>query len=45
MPRAVTEAQAAMGYANTSREQALAMSVPTVDKIKEIKGTIISYGR
>ena len=39
MPRAVTEAQVAMGYANTSREQAIAMSVRTVDKIKEIKGT------
>ncbi|NLK43511.1 MAG: S-layer homology domain-containing protein [Tissierellia bacterium] len=37
MPRAVAEAQVAMGYANTSREQAIAMSVRTVDKIKEIK--------
>jgi hypothetical protein len=39
MPRAVTQAQAAAGYANTSREQALAMSVRTVERIKEIKGT------
>jgi hypothetical protein len=37
MPRAVTQAQAAMGYANTSREQAIAMSVRTVEKINEIK--------
>lgn len=37
MPRAVTQAQAAAGYANTSREQALAMSMRTVDKISEIK--------
>ncbi|NLP36655.1 MAG: S-layer homology domain-containing protein [Firmicutes bacterium] len=36
MPRAVTQAQTAAGYANTSREQALAMSVRTVDKINEI---------
>lgn len=33
MPRATTEAQMAAGYANTSREQALAMSVRTVGKI------------
>ncbi|MBP7174944.1 MAG: S-layer homology domain-containing protein [Thermoclostridium sp.] len=37
MPRAVSDAQKAIGYANTSREQALAMSVRTVEKIKEIK--------
>ncbi|MGI6577194.1 MAG: S-layer homology domain-containing protein [Eubacteriales bacterium] len=36
MPRAVTPAQIATGYANTSREQALAMSVRTVDKMNEI---------
>lgn len=34
MPRAVTEAQVAMGYANTSREQAIAMSVRTVEILK-----------
>ncbi len=33
MPRAVTQAQIVEGYANTSREQALAMSVRTVDKM------------
>lgn len=37
MPRAVSDAQKALGYANTSREQALAMSVRTVNKINEIK--------
>ncbi|NLL80729.1 MAG: S-layer homology domain-containing protein [Tissierellia bacterium] len=37
MPRAVTQTQAAMGYANTSREQAIAMSVRTVEKINEIR--------
>ena len=37
MPRDVTQAQVAAGYANTSREQALAMSVRTVDKMDEIK--------
>lgn len=37
MPRAVTQAQVAAGYANTSREQALVMSVRTVDKMNEIK--------
>lgn len=37
MPRAITQAQTAAGYANTSREQALAMSVRSVDKVKEIK--------
>lgn len=37
MPRAVSKAQIAVGYANTSREQALAMSVRTVNKINEIK--------
>lgn len=35
MPRAVSEAQKAMGYANTSREQALAMSVRTVEKLQK----------
>lgn len=39
MPRAVTQAQAAVGYANTSREQALAMSVRIVEKMNEIKGS------
>lgn len=33
MPRAVTDAQKAMGYANTSREQALAMSVRIIEKM------------
>lgn len=37
MPRAVTKAQTAAGYANTSREQAIAMSVRSVDKMNEIK--------
>lgn len=37
MPRAINSAQKAMGYANTSREQALAMSVRTVDKLSDIK--------
>lgn len=37
MPRAVTQAQIAAGYANTSREQALAMSVRSVDKMNAIK--------
>lgn len=37
MPRAVTQAQFAAGYANTSREQALAMSVRTVDKMNQNK--------
>lgn len=36
MPRAVTKAQVAAGYANTSREQALAMSVRSIDKMDEI---------
>lgn len=35
MPRAVSEAQKAMGYANTSREQALAMGVRTVEKLQK----------
>ena len=35
MPRAVSEAQKAVGYANTSREQALAMSVRTVEKLQK----------
>ncbi len=33
MPRAISQAQKALGYANTSREQALAMSVRTVEKV------------
>lgn len=33
MPKAVTDAQKAVGYANTSREQALAMSVRIVEKM------------
>lgn len=33
MPRAITDAQKAVGYANTSREQALAMSVRTIEKL------------
>jgi len=37
MPKAISDAQKAVGYANTSREQALAMSVRTVNKIDEIK--------
>ena len=37
MPRAITQAQVAAGYANTSREQALAMSVRSVNKMNEIK--------
>ena len=37
MPRAVTQAQAAAGYANTFREQAITMSVRTVEKINEVK--------
>lgn len=37
MPRAITQAQVAAGYANTSREQALAMSVRSVEKIDGIK--------
>lgn len=35
MPRATTDAQKAVGYANTSREQALAMSVRSVEKMKK----------
>jgi DNA-binding cell septation regulator SpoVG len=35
MPRAITDAQKAIGYANTSREQALAMSVRIVEKMQE----------
>jgi hypothetical protein len=38
MPRAITQVQIAAGYANTSREQALAMSVRSVDKMNEING-------
>lgn len=37
MPKAISDAQKAVGYANTSREQALAMSVRSVNKINEIK--------
>jgi hypothetical protein len=37
MPRAISQAQKALGYANTSREQALAMSVRTVDKVGQVK--------
>lgn len=37
MPKATTDAQKAVGYANTSREQALAMSVRAVEKIPDIK--------
>jgi hypothetical protein len=37
MPRAVTKAQTAQGYANTSREQAIAMSLRSVNKMDEIK--------
>lgn len=37
MPRAVTKAQTAQGYANTSREQAIAMSLRSVNKMGEIK--------
>jgi hypothetical protein len=33
MPRAITDAQKAVGYANNSREQALAMSVRTVEEL------------
>jgi hypothetical protein len=36
MPRAITQAQVAAGYANTSREQALAMSVRSVDRMNDI---------
>ncbi|HWQ29623.1 MAG TPA: S-layer homology domain-containing protein [Negativicutes bacterium] len=36
MPRAVTKAQTAAGYANTSREQAIAMSVRSVEKMRAI---------
>lgn len=35
MPRAITDAQKAVGYANTSREQALAMSVRTVELLQK----------
>ncbi len=35
MPRAISDAQRAIGYANTSREQALAMSVRIVEKMQE----------
>lgn len=37
MPRAVTKAQVAAGYANTSREQAIAMSVRSVENMRSIK--------
>ncbi len=37
MPRAITQAHIAEGYANASREQALAMSVRTVEKMNEMK--------
>lgn len=37
MPRAVTKAQVAAGYANTSREQAIAMSLRSVNKMSDIK--------
>lgn len=35
MPRAISDAQKAIGYANTSREQALAMSVRIVEKLQK----------
>ena len=35
MPRAISDAQKAIGYANTSREQALAMSVRTVEQLQK----------
>ena len=37
MPRAITDAQKAVGYANTSREQALAMSVRAIEKLEDGK--------
>ncbi len=37
MPRAITDAQKAVGYANTSREQALAMSVRAIEKLNDGK--------
>jgi len=37
MPRAITDAEKALGYANTSREQALAMSVRVIEKLNEGK--------
>jgi hypothetical protein len=37
MPRAITDAQKAVGYANTSREQALAMSVRAIEKLDDGK--------
>lgn len=37
MPRAITDAQKAVGYANTSREQALAMSVRVIEKLDDGK--------
>lgn len=36
MPKAVTDAQKASGYATTTREQAIAMSVRSYDKVDEI---------
>ena len=37
MPKATTPAQVAAGYANTTREQAIAMSVRTFNRMDEIK--------
>jgi len=42
MPKAVTDAQKASGYATTTREQAIAMSVRSYDKMAEIRASISS---
>lgn len=39
MPKATTTAQTAAGYATTTREQALAMSVRTIDKMDTIQAS------